>query len=100
MKEVMKARSKVAMKRENGTYTYDIDIKKPNNARTIGAVKAVDRQPRQQEARTARTTNHDTRHTTTLTDAGWKTIIDRSSKASSNERASRQPFVRLGDDLF
>ena len=101
----MKARSKVAMKRENGTYTYDIYIKKPSNTKTIGAVRAVDKQPqqqqqRQQETRAARATDSDTRYKTALTEAGWKTVIDRSSKTGNNERASRQPFVRLGDDLF
>ena len=95
MKEVMKARNKVAMKRENGTYVYDIYIKKPVNTKTIGTIKAVDK-----ETRTARATSSDTKWKTTLTETGWKTVIDRSAKTSSNERASRQPFVRLGDDLF
>ena len=90
----MKARNKVAMKRENGTYVYDIYIKKPVNTKTIGAIKAVDK-----ETRTARATSSDTKWKTTLTETGWKTVIDKSD-GGKKAGASRQPFVRLGDDLF
>ena len=90
----MKARNKVAMKRENGTYVYDIYIKKPVNTKTIGTIKAVDK-----ETRTARATSSDTKWKTTLTEAGWKTLKDK-SKGGKNARASRQPCVSLGDDLF
>ena len=89
----MKAKSKVAMKRENGTYVYDIYIKKPDKGNQ--AVNAVNEE-------------------------GWTTVTykqykpkqaefkgripsqpERDERASRNVvRERRQPFARLGDDLI
>ena len=96
----MKAKSKVAMKRENGTYVYDIYIKKPDKGNQ--AVNAVVNQ-------TVNAVNEE--GWTTVTHKQYKPKAEfkgrtpaqperdaRTGRNALNER--RQPFARLGDNLI
>ena len=78
------------MKRENGTYVYDIYTKKPDKNKHAGGIRAVSR-----ETSPNKGNSKDTVWESTRTETGWTTVC-RSSKTS----ADKQPFVRLGDDLI
>ena len=94
----MKAKSKVAMKRENGMYVYDIYIKKPDKGKHNESNQALN----------------------AVNEKGWTTVTykqykpkqaefkgrtpiqperdERTGRNAVGER--RQPFARLGDDLI
>ena len=91
----MKARSKVAMERENGTYVYEIYIKKPDKGKQNEGNRAVN----------------------AVNEKGWTTVTykprqaerkgripsqpdEDERKGRNAERERRQPFARLGDDLI
>ena len=101
----MKARSKVAMKRENGTYVYDVYIKRPDKGKQKGDIRAVSAVTEKVNSPRTAMKEEDTVLKTVHGETGWKTVMktnkDRKpEQQQQQQQQSKQPFGRLGDDLI